>query len=546
MKWITNGKRTRCWVAAWATLAVMVASGVARAAEKVVVVSIKPSTQLFSDVEYLLEATGMAGVGELFLPQVKGFFQGIDGSKPIGVAVEVEGTEFKTLGFVPVKDLDLVLKQLQEQMGEPREVGDGVLELQGPQPVYLKEQNGWAFIGQSADALKDLPEAPEKLLDGLDSQYDIAIRAFVKNVPEPFKQMAVDQVQQGVDQGLEDEDDPNAKKMAEAQVAQIKQIVQETDTLTIGWQIDGSKRETYLDATITALPNTKMAEQMKSLRDSTTQFGSFLVPGAAIQGNVSSVIPADQMEQSLASLDQLQQSALKEISEDDDLDDATRAGASKLVETFFEIVRGTVKTGKMDGAASVVLKPKSMTIVSAAHVASGTEVEAALKQLVDMAKDSPDIAFSSVKFNASEHAGVRFHTMALPIPEEEYLRKVLGDTLQVVVGTSDKAAYVALGADGIETLKGLLDQGKNAQAKTVDPFLLEASLTPILKFADSIEPNPVVSALAETLAGAEGKDHVRIRTIAVENGGMYRFLLEEGVLKAIGQGTQMVGSQNDF
>lgn len=546
MKWITKGKRTRFWFAAWATVAVMVASSVARAAEQVVVLSIKPSTQLFSDVEYLLEATGMAGVGELFLPQVKGFFQGIDGSKPIGVTVGVEGSEFKAMGFVPVKDLDLVLKQLQEQMGEPREVGDGVLELQGPQPVYLKEQNGWAFIAQSADSLKTLPEAPEKMLDGLDSQYDIAIRAFVKNVPDAYKQMAIDQVQQGVEQSLEDEDDPNAKKMAEAQVAQIKQMIQETETFTIGWQIDGSKRETYLDMTVTAQPNTKMAEQMKSMRDSKTAFGSFLVPDSAIRANLSSIIPPDQMEQSLASIDQLQQSALKEIAQDDDLDDATRAGATKLVETFFEIIRGTVKTGKMDGAASVVLKPKSMTIVSATHVSSGAEVEAALKQLVDMAKDSPDIAFSSVKFNASEHAGVRFHTMALPIPEEEYLRKVLGDTLQVVVGTSDKAAYVALGADGMETLKGLLDQGKSAQATSVDPFLLEAALTPILKFADSIEPNPVVSALAETLAGAEGKDHIRVRTVAVENGGMYRLLLEEGVLKAIGQATQMVGSQNDF
>ncbi len=521
-------------------VALFVAVAPLKAAEPLAVISLKPTDDLQADVEYLLEATGTSQLGQLVLPQVTAFLQGVDGKRPIGLILSVEESEFIPLGFLPVTDLKGFLSQLEEQVGEPIDAGDGILEFQGPQSVFVKEQGGWAFVAESVESLSDLPAQPTQLLEGLHNEYDIAIRAYVRNVPEPFKQMAIAQISAGLDQGLAGQDDPNARQLAEAQVGQLRQMIQETDVVTFGWSIDQDGKQTYIDFQLTALEGTKLAGQMKAAAQATTSFPGFMDEDAAISVNFAGVIPADQIDQSVAALESVEKSALTEIENDEDLpSDEARNAAKELVSTFFGVARSTIKSGRLDSVTSIILKPKAMTLVSAAHVSSGDDVESAVKQLVDLAKTEPDISFSRVEFNAEQHAGVNFHILSLPIPEEEYVSQVLGDQLDVVVGTADSAAYVAIGTDGLAHLKQMVDASSTSQAAKVDPLKLTIALTPILEFADSIESNPIVSGLAQSLAVSGGKDHVQIRTSTIENGVTYRFLIEEGVLRLIGQGVQM-------
>ena len=398
----------------------MTAVTVGRAAEPLAVVSLKATNDLVSDIEYLLKATGTSGFGSMILPQVKGYLQGIDGQKPIGLAVTVDGNDIRPMGFLPVSNLKAVLTQLP-MLGEANDLGDGVLELQGPQPIFVKEKGGWAYIGQSAESLQQVPADPVKALDGLDEKYDLAIRAYIQNLPEQYKQLALSQIKAGLEQGLQNDQDPNARVMAEAQVAQLTQVIEEANQLTLGWRIDPQERQTYLDVSMTARPGTKLATQMAASREAKTDFAGFLAKDAAITLNMAGVIPSEDIPQTLATLDNVEKSALREIDQDEDLpDQAARDAAKRLVTTFFGIAKSTIQTGKMDSCTSVVLKDKAMTVLSAAHVASGSEVETAVKQLVEIAKGQPDMTFSNVKFNADKHAGVSFHTLSLPIPEEEY------------------------------------------------------------------------------------------------------------------------------
>jgi hypothetical protein len=517
------------------------------AAEKVAVVSIKPTEQLVSDIRYLMRATGTEPFEQMILPQLQAYFQGINGKQPIGVVLTVdEAQQLVPLAFVPVTDLQTVLQQFAGQLGEPEEVGDGVLELQGPQPVFIKEQNGWAFIGQSVESLSDLPANPAQLLEGLEKNYLLGVRLFLKNLPAAYKEMAVSQLQETMQGQLENADDPEqAQKAAEAQIAQLKQLMDETETLTLGWQVDSKEKSIHFDGVVKALPDTKMAKQIASAADAKTRFGGFLVDGAAIQGNLTSALLPDQIDEMLTSMDQLEAQTKAQIEQDEKLDDSTRNAAKQLVNTFFQIGRSTVKTGNLDSAMSVILKPDAMTLVAATHVASGADVESAVKQLVAMAQKDEEFSFKSVKLNAAEHAGVRFHTMEVPIPQDEYVRKVVGETLQIVVGAADESAYVAIGNNGLTYLKQLIDASSKSGTQTVDPFELEIALQPILDFAKSVEPNPIVESLAQMLANKGGKDHLRVRTSVSDQGALYRLTLEEGVLSLLGQGI-LLGSQGGF
>jgi hypothetical protein len=534
--------RVRRW---WLTLSLLLAVMVStvRAAEPLAVISLRAPDDLISDVEYLLEVTGTAPFGQFIMPQVKGYLQGIDGKKPIGLVVSVEDDRPVPMGFLPVTNLKAFLTQLEPQLGTPTDAGDGVLQMQGPQSVYVKEQDGWAYIAQSAEDLEQLPD-PREALGDMDTQYDLAIRAHIENIPEAYKQMALGQIKTGLEQGLQNADDPNARAMAEAQVSQLTQLIAEAGQLTLGWGVDREGQQTYLDISMTARPGTKLAEQLAASREAKTDFAGFLTEDAAISLNMTGVISPDDIPQTVATLENVEKSALREIEQDEDLpDDAARAAAQRLVTTFFAMAKSTIETGKLDSCTSVILKEKAMTLVSAAHVASGSEVESAVKQLVEIAKNEPDIDFSSVKFNADEHAGVRFHTMSLDIPEEEYARRVLGDKLNIVVGAGETSAYLAVGSDGLDHLKRMIDESAQSPGKTVEPFRAVVALGSILKFAQSVEDNPIVGGLAETLAQANGKDHILIRTMAIPDGITYRFLLEEGVLRAIGQGIQMNAAQ---
>jgi hypothetical protein len=89
----------------------------------------------------------------------------------------------------------------------------------------------------------------------------------------------------------------------------------------------------------------------------------------------------------------------------------------------------------------------------------------------------------------------------------------------------------------------MIDQSAQSPGQAVEPFQAVVALGSILKFAQSVEANPVVDGLAEILAQSNGKDHILIRTMPIPDGITYRFLLEEGVLRVIAQGIQMNASQ---
>jgi hypothetical protein len=136
--------------------------------------------------------------------------------------------------------------------------------------------------------------------------------------------------------------------------------------------------------------------------------------------------------------------------------------------------------------------------------------------------------------------------MSLPLPEGEALAAVMGDKVPVVLGTAEKSVYMAVGNDAMETLKGLLDKSQGATATKTDPGSIEVALGPILKFAQSMESNPVLDMVAEQVANAQGKDRIQIRSMAVgENGVTYRIQIDEGVLRAMGQAGQAANMQQE-
>lgn len=523
-----------------ATAALPLSTTQAQQKKAVAVLSISSIDSVLDSVGYLTDAAGYAESGQMVKMFAGAYLEGIDRANPVGIVLTTDGQEFQPLGFVPVKDLEKVFTSLEESVGAPRDLGNGIKEIPGIQPIFVKEQDGFAFIGQSVESMGSLPKNPVAALGQMPKEYDIAIRGNIQNVPKHFLDMAVNALRDGVKQSLSQlpEDERAAQEeMINVQMKQMETYIKESDQITLGWKTSPAEQRTYLDITFTAVPGGDLAKQMNAMADAKSDFTGFLLPGAAVSLNVATEIPAEQIQTSLEAIEGVKKAALREIEKEEDLDSPeARKAAVEMVGAAMDILISTVKTGKMDGGLSVMLKPGDLSVLGGFHVADGKEIEKVLRRIEEMAKDEPD--FPGINFNADRTSdGVAFHTMVVPVPEDEEARKVLGDTITMAVGTSADSAYVGFGKDCVAELKSIIES--QPKQKKVPPFQLTVALTPIMDFVASIEDNPLVGSVADALHDAGDKDHVNLRGIPIENGFVYRIEVEEGILRGVGEAIKM-------
>jgi hypothetical protein len=231
--------------------------------------------------------------------------------------------------------------------------------------------------------------------------------------------------------------------------------------------------------------------------------------------------------------------ASKEIDNDAGLDATQRTAAKDLLGQFFAVLTDTVKGGKIDYGAALVLDEKKLNFAGGLLVADGKKLETAFAKLVELAKNEPD--FPEVKLNAGKHGNVNLHTIAVDLPAEadEDARELFGgDKVQITLGTAPKALYVAFGKDGEAVLKKAIDASVQKAAQSVPPSQLNLFLKPIVKFAASMDKseNPQLQAAAEAVANADaGSDEVNVTTKPIPGGAIGRLQVSEGVLKLIGE-----------
>ena len=255
------------------------ATRAAAQSEPVLVVTLSGIDEILGDFSYLAQLSGAGPIGQMVGMMANQYVQGLDRTKPIAVIVTASGDEINPLGVIPVTNLPRFLEGISQQLGELQDAGNGIFELATPVPIYVKEQNGWAFVGPSIEALQKLPANPTAEMGGLNTKYDIGVRAVIKNLPEIYKQQALAMINEGIAQQLQNtgsqlgaEESQLQKNLVKAQVKQWETMLNEIDELTIGWLIDRKSERTYIDVSTTAIPGTKTADQMAALKDMKSDF----------------------------------------------------------------------------------------------------------------------------------------------------------------------------------------------------------------------------------------------------------------------------------
>ena len=381
------------------------------------------------------------------------------------------------------------------------------------------------------------------MLGNLSKEYTFAVRFNVQNVPADLRENFMLLFKSGVEAGMaknEGEDEiayQLRKKMAEAQLKQMEQLVKDLDQFTIGWAIDPTAKTTYLDVSMTAVSTSPIAKQFADMANVKSEFGGFLLPDAAVTLNLCSKFDQSEINQLLSAIKTVRAKADNGIDNDATIPtDEGKKQAKEVIAQLIDVAEETVKTGKIDGGAALSLEPNTLSFAAGGFVKDGPALETAVKKLVALGANDPN--FPVVKFDVETYKGIKLNSIAIRMTDDE-AKKLFGDTMDAYLGVGAQSAYVAFGKGSLTMLKSIIDKSGAGTSAAEYPFQLNVALTPILQFINATHPNPGAMMVAQLLAATPGKDHIRLTANVIPNGVNYRLKAEEGVLKAIGTGAKM-------
>lgn len=509
----------------------------------VVMLTINSYDELKQDINFIGSLAGQPEIASQFEPFILGFTEGLDKAKPLGVIVQSDGMQFGGAICLPITNLKAFIAKLQAFGVTATELDNGMQQISANgQNLFGKEVSGWTLLSMMPQMLEGLPADPGATFAKLTDVYDIGIQASVQNIPEAYRQMAIDQMNKGMESGMkkmpdEEEDEFQARKaLATAQVENLQRMIKEVDEFTFGIAVDRKEQKSFFDIVYTAVEGTQLAEQLKTLGKPTTNYAGFFQPEATGMMMASSTINDADKDQTKQMIDALRKQLEASIDKEGSLpSEEAKNFAKGAGNDIIDALIATIDAGKMDMGAVMNLSPEKFTLVAGGFIGDPAKLEAGLKKLAELGKEKPDMP--EIKWAAETHAGVTFHTASVPTPADEKESLALfGETIDFAVGIGKDSFYFAMGRDCLAAAKKVIDDSAASPGKEVAPVEMTVSVGQILTTVAAFEKeDQILQTVVETLkTEAVGRDHVRIVAQGIENGLRTRFEVEEGVMRAIG------------
>ena len=505
--------------------------------QPVLVLTVASIDKLMKDINYMTGAMGQPQAGGMFQMMAATFTQGIDPTQPIGVLVPMVDGAPEPIAVIPSPDVNTVLDRLKAQIGPVDKLDDGTLAIAvGVNTIYIRQNAGWAVLARNRDLLAMAPADPTTLFEGMGNDYDLAFRVRMQQVPAETRNMIVAQLRQGFEQAMarqNDNDAEAARKMAENSIAQIELLIQDTDELSFGFNIDSDNQQLVTDFQFTAVDGSDLAEMYSGQKAIPSRFASVIRSSAAAYYHGASSISAKSIELTRTGVESSINTIRTALAGQENLSPSDRADITEMIDRIAELAVNSISEGKIDMGAMLIADPDQFRFVLGAFVSDGNEAAQIVKDLADKVKDEPNAP--RFMFDQGKHNGVTMHRIEADVPaDKDEARKIFGDTLRVHIGTAEKAVYLAVGDDSEAEMKRLIDAGDQAPGGQQPLAQLRFTLLPVLEYAQSIEENDVVAAMITALTGSPDPGLVSVISDSLPNGAKSQVIMGEGLLKAIG------------
>lgn len=534
------------------------------ALKPMIVASFAGWQEMINDLDYVGEVSDNPDLGRGLEGLLTLITQGqgldwLDKTKPWGLAVSTDGLQFQFFAFAPIKDLDAFLDIISGVAGDPKEEPGDVwkVDIQS-MSLYLKQQGDWTFISLGSEFFLDLPEDPTSLLTGLVGKYDVGARIYMNNIPEIFRQLIIEQIRLGMEQGFEGQlsmlpggigdnlpdlsslggggamQEQMQALMAQMNFDAIAKALNDTDELTVGMSIDRTAKKVTGDFTMTAVDGSGTVTELAQLSSVKTRFGGFLVPDAALSANVAMPLSSGDIVQVRSSVESMRSDLVRRVDEAGGIlgEDRIKDLLKTFIGDLFDVADRTIDAGMIDvGVAMLGEGPHTLAL--GGKVADGKRLQEVIDGMIDTIES--EAGFYGFDRDYAEYKGVKFYKVDAPLPPDEIgdtLASLFG-TLRVVMGFSENAAYLGMGEDPLEAIKKAMDDSEASADSNVPPLRATVKLGTLLKLMPAEgEQAASVKAAADALDGAD--DRIDITMSSIERGINIHFEGQEGLLKLFG------------
>jgi len=508
------------------------------ATDPVVVMTLGSINQLTQDLNYLSGVVGQPQFGGMFAMMAGTFTQGIDTSQPVGVLVPLVDGSPEPIALLPTSDVKTVLKRLEAQTGPAEELDDGTLVIAiGANTIYIRQIGNWAVLARNRAVLDQAPADPSALISEMGSNYDIAVRLDMQQIPASVRDALIGQLRQGFDQAMQrqgGEEAESARQYAEQSMEQLEQVISQTDDLMFGINIDSAGQQIVVDASFTAIPGTKLATMYAGQQPIPSAYSMVVRDGAAAYFHAASSIGPDAAEQARAGVENALKMMGSALGQTDKLNESEKGEATEVANRIADLVLASYEEGKLDMGGLMLADAGKMQFVFGCFLSDGGEAASIVKDIANKLEGSGDAP--RFEFDRDTYQGVTMHLVEAGIPaDEDELRKVFGETARLHIGTGEKSVYLAMGDQSVDLLKEMIDAAaKPAAVASADIGTFEMNMMPILQYAQSVESNESIASMIDALSRATDGGKLRVTTTPIDNGQSSRIILGDGMLRAIG------------
>ena len=453
----------------------------------------------------------------LLSTQGKGL-NGLDVKRPLGVIVTSANDDIGIHAAIPVKDLEKLLGSLQGSTGPIEKDGDvRRLTLPSGQDIEIREQDGWAVIGQRGQEF-DIAD-PAKLLSPLVTDYTLAIETHPSVMPESLRALIAAGIQQmaaaSANQGR-----PVDAEALQTALAGLSGV----ETLTIALALDPQENAVFIENKVIAVNGPKAGSSASSLTVATATTKDGGLP--ALSAHAVQPLNDSQRRQIVAMLD-----------------GALPQGNDKTMQIVATVVRGLVDAmadaGGLDAAVTVDTSVAGQLplITAGAHIADGPKLEKQVKELFGPGSAIPKEV--KAKFDSGKVGKANLHTVTIDVSATP-AAGIVGPAVELTLAVTPDYAFLLHGGDVKARLETLLETNGKANttiaAAEVPGAAIALALDRILTYAASMGVGPQAEAAAEQAGSLIETDKdsgsVKASGRPIDGGFVTRLTVGAGALKA--------------
>jgi len=462
---------------------------------------------------------GLAGMLESLLllsTQGKGL-NGLDVKRPLGVIVTSANDDIGIHAAVPVKDLGKLLAALQGVTGPVETDGDvRRLTLPSGQEIEIRDQDGWAVIGQRGQEF-DIAD-PAKLLAPLVADYTLAIETHPAVMPESLRALIAAGIQQMAAASASQGRPVDAEALQTALSA-----LNGVETMTIAMAFDPKENVVFLENKVIAV-NGPAATSTSALTVATAATEDGGLP--ALAAHAVQPLNDSQRRQILAMLD-----------------GALPQGDDKTMKIVATVVRGLIDAmadaGGLDAAVTVDTSVPGQLpqITAGAHIADGPKLEKQVKELFGPGSTLPKEV--KAKFDSGKVGKANLHTVTIDVSATP-ASGIVGPAVELTLAVTPDYAFLLHGGDVKARLETLLETNGKANRSVADSDVpgaaIALALDRIFTYAASMGVGPQAEAAAEQAGSLVETDKdsgsVKVTGHPIDRGFVTRLSVGAGALKA--------------